>query len=257
MLATAPSAIRRLAPVFSEIGVPQTLRTVAAAGEPLTATVASSWESTGAPIVRNGYGLSEVGMVLGDAFGPGPTARPGMLTHPIPGFDPFLVGPDGSPSLADEPRLIAVRRPRHQMSAGYENAPAQWQQSWHGEVFVTEDRARIDGEGRWMIEGRADDMIITSGHNVSPVEVEDAILKHPAITEAAAVAYADHARGDVVRAVVVAPQPGIDVDELTRQLKDLVAQHVGKYASPRVVTFVDALPRNEVGKLRRASLRPQ
>ncbi|MFE5704077.1 AMP-binding protein [Rhodococcus koreensis] len=255
ILTTAPAALRRLTATFAQEGVPASLRTVAAAGEPLTAAVAADWAGTGAPAVRNGYGLSEVGMLLGDTQGTETRSVPGWMSAGILGFDTFLADRDGEPVAEGLPGLIAVRQPRHQMSSGYENAPELWADRWRGDVFLTEDRAVTDSEGRWQILGRDDDMIIASGHNISPVEVENALLQHPAVADAAAVAYEDPVRGGVVRAVVVrADTPGDDSDLVT-QLKQLVAQRVGPYAAPKVVDFRPDLPRTEVGKLRRAAVR--
>ncbi|SED33938.1 AMP-binding protein [Rhodococcus koreensis] len=255
ILTTAPAALRRLTATFAQEGVPASLRTVAAAGEPLTAAVAADWAGTGAPAVRNGYGLSEVGMLLGDTQGTETRSVPGWMSAGILGFDTFLADRDGEPVAEGLPGLIAVRQPRHQMSSGYENAPELWADRWRGDVFLTEDRAVTDADGRWQILGRDDDMIIASGHNISPVEVENALLQHPAVADAAAVAYEDPVRGGVVRAVVVrADTPGDDSDLVT-QLKQLVAQRVGPYAAPKVVDFRPDLPRTEVGKLRRAAVR--
>ncbi len=255
VVTTAPAALRRLIVTFARDGVPPSLRTVAAAGEPLTEAVASAWAGTGAPAVRNGYGLSEVGMLLGDTHGTESLSRPGMLSASIPGFDTFLANRDGAPVDTGEPGLVAVHRPRHQMSNGYENVPELWADRWRGEVFLTEDRAVRDDQGRWQILGRDDDMIIASGHNISPVDVENALLQHPGVTDAAAVSYSDAARGDVVRAVIVRAETTEDESILAQQLKDIVAEGVGRYAAPRVVEFVTELPRTEVGKLRRSALR--
>ncbi|MGW4338660.1 AMP-binding protein [Rhodococcus koreensis] len=255
ILTTAPAALRRLTATFAQEGVPASLRTVAAAGEPLTAAVAADWAGTGAPAVRNGYGLSEVGMLLGDTQGTETRPVPGWMSAGIPGFDTFLADRDGEPVAEGLPGLIAVRQPRHQMSSGYENAPELWAARWRGDVFLTEDRAITDSEGRWQILGRDDDMIIASGHNISPVEVENALLQHPAVADAAAVAYEDPVRGGVVRAVVVRADTSGDDSDLVTQLKQLVAQRVGPYAAPKVVDFRPDLPRTEVGKLRRAAVR--
>lgn len=255
VVTTAPAALQRLTATFARDGVPSCLRAVAAAGEPLTEAVASAWASTGAPAVRNGYGLSEVGMLLGDTQRTKSMSLPGMLSETIPGFDTFLANRDGEPVEVGEPGLIAVRRPRHQMSRGYENAPGSWAQAWRGDVFLTEDRAARDVDGRWQILGRADDMIIASGHNISPVEVENALLQHPGVADAAAVAHSDPARGTVVRAVIVRAETTHDQSDIAEQLKDIVAKRLGRYAAPRVVDFVTELPRTEVGKLRRSAIR--
>ncbi|QXF84295.1 acyl--CoA ligase (plasmid) [Rhodococcus pyridinivorans] len=255
ILTTAPAALRRLTATFAQEGLPPTLRTAAAAGEPLTAAVSAAWTDTGAPAVRNGYGLSEVGMLLGDTLGTETRSAPGWMSGTVPGFDTFLADRDGQPVADGEPGLIAVRQPRYQMSSGYENAPDLWASRWRGDVFLTEDRAVTDSEGRWQIQGRDDDMIIASGHNISPVEVENALLQHPAVADAAAVAYDDPIRGGVVRVVIVRADAREDDGDLVTQLKQLVVQRVGPYATPRVVDFRTELPRTEVGKLRRAAVR--
>lgn len=255
VVTTAPAALQRWTATYVRDGVPPSLRVVAAAGEPLTEAVAGAWASTGAPAVRNGYGLSEVGMLLGDTHDGEGTPSPGLMSSAIPGFDVFLADRDGEPVDAGEPGLIAVRRPRHQMSRAYENAPALWADRWRGDVFVTEDRAVRHENGHWQVLGRDDDIIVASGHNISPVEVENALLQHPGVAEAAAVAHAHTDYGNVVRAVVVRAESEQDPDLVTAELKKAVARQVGRYAAPKVIDFVAELPRTEVGKLRRSALR--
>lgn len=256
VVTTAPAALRRWTASYARDGVPPSLRVVAAAGEPLTEAVANGWASTGAPAVRNGYGLSEVGMLLGDTQDDRGT-QPGLMSSAIPGFDVFLADRGGEPVGPGEPGLVAVRRPRHQMSRSYENAPALWADRWRGDVFLTEDRAVRHENGYWQVLGRDDDIIVASGHNISPVEVENALLQHPGVAEAAAVAHSHDEYGNVVRAVVVRAENEQDPDLVTEELKNAVAQHVGRYAAPKVIDFVAELPRTEVGKLRRAALRAE
>lgn len=255
VVTTAPAALQRWTATLAEEGVPTSLRVVAAAGEPLTETVASAWAATGAPVVRNGYGLSEVGMLLGDTHDADSAPHPGMLSAVVPGFDVFLANRDGDPAEPGDPGLIAVRRPRHQMSCGYENAPELWTDRWRGEVFLTEDRAARDDHGHWQVLGRDDDMIVASGHNISPVEVENALLQHPGVADAAAVAHSHVEYGSVVRAVVVRAESDHDSALVMDELKQIVAQQVGRYAAPKVIDFVAELPRTVVGKLRRSALR--
>lgn len=254
-VAAAPSAYRRLTGEFDRKGAPPSLVTTAAAGEPLAPAIAHAWRDTGAPPIQDGYGLSEVGMVLSDLRRPNTGTDPGSLAGPVPGFAVELLAEDNSPASPGEPGRIAVRAPRYQLSNGYENVPDQWTSRWTGELFVTEDLARIGDDGRWRFVGRADDMIITSGFNVSPVEVEDALLASPGVAEAAAVAAQDPDRGTVVRAVVVRSDDAPPADEHRDALRAAVKARIARFAVPRVIDFVDALPRTEVGKLRRASLR--
>lgn len=253
-IAAAPSAYRRLLKPMRHHDAPAVLRHAAAAGEPLDADTAAHWTKAGAPAIRDGYGLSEVGMVLADPAD-GVEPEPGSLAGPVPGFDVFLVDHDGNPVAVGDSGLIAIRRPRYQLSSGYENRPEAWQARWRDDVFVTEDRACIRPDGRWRFLGREDDMIIASGYNVSPIEVERVLSEHPGVLEAAAVAAPGEHGGTVVRTVIVRGDQDISNPELERQLRADVTRRVGKHASPRVFDYVDALPRNEVGKLQRMLLR--
>ncbi|MGW6458483.1 AMP-binding protein, partial [Streptomyces sp. NPDC055078] len=254
-LSTAPAAVRRLSSVMDSTGVPGTLRTVATAGEQLAASVAVAWKDGGGPPILDGYGLSEVGMVLGDLTDPAATSPAGRVAGPLPGFEVMIVDREGRELPPGAAGLIGVRRPRYQMTSTYENVPQAWAARWRGDVFVTEDRAVVDGHGHWQILGRDDDMIIASGHNISPGEVESALLRHPAVAEAAVVAAEVPGRGTVVRAVVVLTPGASPADGFDRELHHLVTEHVGRYAAPKMVDVVDALPRTAVGKLRRAALR--
>ncbi|MGW4068370.1 AMP-binding protein [Nocardia grenadensis] len=160
----------------------------------------------------------------------------------------------GEPVAAGESGLIAIERPRYQLSIGYENRPEAWRARWIGNQFVTEDRARLRPDGRWEFLGRDDDMIATSGYNVSPVEVERVLCEHPGVAEAAAISAAGPT-GTIVRAVIVRMDSDLRVPELERALRAEVTRRVGAHASPRTFDFVETLPRNEVGKLQRAVLR--
>jgi acetyl-CoA synthetase len=192
--------------------------------------------------LRDGYGLTEVGMVLADL-----DDGDGSLTV-VPGFDVRLVDAEGDEGL------IAVRRPPFQLSTGYLGDATSWDARWRDDLYVTEDLARCV-DGRWRFSGRADDVIITSGYNVGPVEVESILLEHPGVEDVAAVAAPDPARGSVVRAVVVRAAGAPAPDELADQLRAIVRERVGRHAYPRIVDYVDELPRTETGKLRRSALR--
>lgn len=113
---------------------------------------------------------------------------------------------------------------------------------------------RRDSEGRYWFTGREDDLIVTSGYNVGPSEVEDLLLDHRGVEEAAVVAAPDPERGSVVRAVIVlnGTVPAEQVDE---EVRHIVRSKLGRHAAPRIVDFVDTLPRTETGKIRRDLLR--
>lgn len=252
--AGAPTAFRKLLATARRTGFPASLRGASTAGEPLDPETTQGWQDATGTRIRDGYGLTEVGMVLGDLADPDVLTEPGVLADAVPGFEVSLVDENGSPTDDDEGR-IAIRRPPFQLSIGYENAPEAWDKRWVDDWYVTDDIARRNERGNWRFEGRADDVIVTSGYNVGPVEVESILLENPAVAEAAVVATPDPERGSVIRAVVVraegAPAPHV----LVPQLQDAVRQRLGRHAYPRIVEFVDALPRTATGKLRRAELR--
>jgi acyl-coenzyme A synthetase/AMP-(fatty) acid ligase len=122
-------------------------------------------------------------------------------------------------------------------------------------VWRTGDRVRVDDDGYLWFEGRADDVIISAGYRIGPFEVESALVSHPAVAEAAAVAAPDAERGAVVRAVVVLRPGVIPGDALARELQDHVKAQTAPYKYPRVVEFADSLPKTASGKIRRALLR--
>jgi acetyl-CoA synthetase len=129
-----------------------------------------------------------------------------------------------------------------------------WAARWRGDKFLTGDVFRRDSEGRYWFVGRSDDLIVTSGYNVGPSEVEAVILANPGVAEAAVVAAPDPDRGSVVRAVVV-PAGTVSREELAQQLRAQVREALGRHAYPRIVDFVDELPKTETGKVRRNLLR--
>ncbi|GAA5210875.1 acyl-CoA synthetase [Streptomyces thinghirensis] len=252
--AGAPTAFRRVVQAARQVGLPTSLRGASCAGEPLDAPLAEAWHVLAGSDLQDGYGQSESAMVLANlAYDPHP-AVPGALSSVVPGFYVGLVDDDGNEQ--QEQGIIALRSPRYQASTGYWNAPHLWDARWRGEWFLTGDLARRDEQGRWHFIGRDDDLIVTSGYNVGPTEVENIILAHPGVQEAAVVAAPDPARGNVVRAVIV--PNGTDLQaRIAADVRDAVKQHLGRHAAPKVIDFVDALPRTETGKIRRNVLREQ
>jgi acetyl-CoA synthetase len=255
-IAAAPSAYRRVVAQARRSGVASCLRGATSAGEPLDADTVDGWREVTGTELRDGYGLSEVGMVLANLDGAEPVV-PGALASVVPGFDVVLVEADGTPVPDGQEGIIAVRRPPFQLSQGYNNNAVAWDARWVDDLFLTDDLARRDEQGRWWFTGRADDIIVTSGYNVGPVEVESVLLEHAGVAEAAAVAAPDPGRGSIVRAVVVPAPDAPPRETLTKELQDAVRARVGRHAYPRIVEYVEALPRTETGKLRRAELRRQ
>lgn len=257
-VAAAPSALRKLVEVAAAgPGMPKTVRGATSAGEPLDAPLVNAWASLTGGQIRDGYGQTEAAMVLANLEA-GPEIVAGSLGSTVPGFETVLLEEHGGsePLVGAAQGVIAVHRPRYQGGLTYLQAPEKWAERWRGDWFITGDIARRDDEGRYWFVGRSDDLIITSGYNVGPTEVENVLLAHPAVQEVAVVGVPDRERGSIVRAVIVA-HPGADRDQLSGELKDAVRRQVGRHAYPRILDFVEALPRTESGKIRRNVLRDE
>ncbi|MDQ6522914.1 AMP-binding protein [Nocardioides sp. LHD-245] len=252
-IGAAPSAYRRLVATAERgAGIPRSVRGASSSGEPLDAPLASAWRRLTGHDLQDGYGQSELAMVLANLTGTDEPVEPGALAAAVPGFDVELVDADGVPQ--ERSGIIAVRRPQYQASVGYQGRDDLWQDRWRGEYFLTGDLAEIDDAGRYRFVGREDDLIVTSGYNVGPSEVEAIILGRPGVADAAVVAAPDPKRGSAVRAVVVADGT-VDRERLTAEIQEAVREGLGRHAWPRIVDFVDELPRTETGKIRRHALR--
>jgi acyl-coenzyme A synthetase/AMP-(fatty) acid ligase len=209
------------------------LRHAAAAGEPLNPEVVVTWQDEVGVSVHDGYGQTETGHLTGMPIGP--PVRPGSMGRPLPGFRAWIE--EGE--LLIDPSTV----PTFFIDGDLETP-------WR-----TGDRVSQDEDGYLWFEGRTDDVIISAGYRIGPFEVESALVAHPAVAEAAAVAAPDDLRGQVVRAVVVLQPGGEPSDELARELQEHVKERTAPYKYPRVVEFAAELPKTPSGKIRRALLR--
>jgi acyl-coenzyme A synthetase/AMP-(fatty) acid ligase len=208
------------------------LRHAVAAGEPLNPEVVGVWrEATGVEI-HDGYGQTETGALCGMPIGP--PVRAGSMGKPLPGLRVWVE--EGE--LCADPATI----PTFFLDGG--------RGTWR-----TGDRAQVDEDGYLWFEGRTDDVIISAGYRIGPFEVESALLSHPAVAEAAAVAAPDEERGQVVRAVIVLRDGYEPDDQLARELQEHVKGRTAPYKYPRMVEFANALPKTASGKIRRSALR--
>jgi acetyl-CoA synthetase len=231
VLCMAPTEYRTVAK-RAELRPLPSLRRLVAAGEPLNPEVVRAWrEGTGLE-VHDGYGQTETGALTGMPIGP--PVRAGSMGKPLPGFRLWVE--DGE--LCADPATI----PTFFLDGG----DGTWR---------TGDRVSQDDDGYLWFEGRADDVIISSGYRIGPFEVESALVSHPAVAEAAAVAAPDEERGSIVRAVVVLRDGSEASDELARELQDHVKAETAPYKYPRIVEFAESLPKTASGKIKRAELR--
>lgn len=236
VLCMAPTEYRVIAARATLTPLPD-LRGMVAAGEALNPEVLHAWrEATGLEI-RDGYGQTETGQLTGMPLGE--PARPGSMGRALPGVE--LSVQDGE--LVANPASVPT------FFLGYlgEDRPSG---DWH-----TGDRVREDDDGFFWFEGRADDVISSAGYRIGPFEVESALVAHPAVAEAAAVAAPDEERGAVVRAVVVLRDGFSPSPALAKELQEHVKRETAPYKYPRIVDFAAELPKTASGKVKRAQLR--
>lgn len=236
VLCQAPTEYRMLAK-RTELRPIAGLRRLVSAGEPLNPEVIRAFrEGTGLEI-HDGYGQTETGALTGAVVGA--AVRDGSMGKPLPGVELRVEGGELQVRAASCPTFFS-----HYI--GSEPFAERW---WR-----TGDLVSVDEDGYLWFEGRDDDVIVSSGYRIGPFEVESALVSHPAVAEAAAVAAPDPERGSVVRAVVVLRdrEPS---DALARELQQHVRAETAPYKYPRIVEFAEALPKTASGKIRRAALR--
>ena len=226
------------------------LQVTCSGGMALTQAAASQWEHvTGCGIIE-GYGLTETSP--GVTFNPPGEAQIGTIGLPLAATDVRILGPDGKEQPVDEPGDLCVKGP--QVMQGYWQREKETLATFTDEGYlVTGDIAVRQADGYIRLVDRAKDLIIVSGFNVYPNEIEDVICLHPNVLECAAIGVPDEVSGEVVKVVLVAKQ------EMTREeIRDWCRERLTRYKIPRLVEFTDELPKTNVGKvLRRALREPQ
>jgi 2-aminobenzoate-CoA ligase len=249
-LFTAPTGYRALLKLAGEHDL-SSLRTCVSAGETLPAATSDAWhEATGVRIV-DGIGSTEMIHIFISASGD--DIRPGSTGRAVPGYEARIIDADGRPLPPGETGRLAVRGPTGCRYLDDPRQSAYVQDGWN----LTGDVYRLDEDGWFWFVARADDMIISSGYNIGAPEVENALLRHPAVAEAAVIGVPDEERGQIVKAFVV-PNPGHEAsDELRAALQDHVKSVIAPYKYPRALDFVEALPKTQTGKLQRFRLKAE
>jgi acyl-coenzyme A synthetase/AMP-(fatty) acid ligase len=238
VLCQAPTEYRILAK-RTEVGSVPGLKRMVSAGEALNAEVIDVFrEQTGLEIA-DGYGQTETGQVTGVRPGESIAGREGTMGRPLPGIETRLVD--------DELQIRASTSPT--FFSSYIDGT-----SFEGEWWQTGDLVTEDEDGFLFHQGRNDDVISSSGYRIGPVEVESALLTHPLVAEAAAIAAPDPERGSVVKAVVVLRE-GTPSPELVKEIQQHCREATAPYKYPRIVEFTDELPKTASGKIKRAELR--
>ncbi len=250
-----PTAIRSMMAI-ADAGTryPQRFRIVCSAGEPLNPEAIRWFHEQFGVTVLDYYGLSESYPLVANY--PFMEVREGSMGRPMPGWDVAILDEDEKPVARGERGEICLRaRSNPHYPLGYWNDVQAAEETFGGEWFHTKDAASQDDDGYVWYEGRADDVIISAGYRIGPFEVESACLEHPAVAEAAAVAWPDERRGNVVKAFVVPAAGHEPSDELGSEISAHVRERLSAYAYPRIVEFVGELPKTLTGKIRRIELR--
>jgi acetyl-CoA synthetase len=260
--AAGPTVYRALRNAGTGVATGLRLRHCSSAGEPLGADVITWAEQTlGVPIYDQ-YGQTELGMAAGTAWHPdlATPLRPGTIGRPLPGWSLDVLQTD-----ADEPAPV---NERGRLAVNLSGSPLMWFTGYRddpertagrftpdGRWYLTGDLAARDEQGNLCFSSREDDVILMAGYRIGPSEVEDTLLLHDAVAEAAVVGVADELRGQVLIAYIVPRDlAGADAALIT-ELQQLVKARYAAHAYPREIHFVPSLPRTPSGKLQRYQLR--
>ncbi len=227
------------------------------AGEPLNPEVVKQWEAHTGKKIREGFGQSE-SVVLVANF-PWIDPKSGSMGKPSPLHNVKLIDEDGHICEDGEEGMICVTglREKHPpgLLTGYYGDPEMTAQAVGGDHYNLGDVAWRDHNGYYFFVGRNDDVIKCSGYRIGPFEVESALIEHPAVVECAVTAAPDPVRGLVVKATVVLAKGWSPSDELAKELQEHVKRTTAPYKYPRIVEFVDELPKTVGGKIKRAQIR--
>lgn len=250
-----PTGLRLMRSVKDPVkrfGMP--LRSLGSGGEAL-GTPTFEWGQTvlGLPI-NEFYGQTECNLVLSSSHAMG-VAKPGFIGRPVPGHEVAVIRADGSRCDVEEPGQIAVRRPDPVMFLGYWNKPEATAEKFIGDWMTTGDRGFVDAEGYIGFVGRDDDLITSSGYRIGPVEIEDCLIKHPAVALAAVIGKPDPVRTEIVVAFLVL-KPGVSPGEaLASEIRGFVRERLSAHEYPREIHFIDDMPLTTTGKIIRRDLR--
>lgn len=232
------------------------LRTVAAAGETLGAETLNWGREALGLTINEAYGQTECNLVLASCAAIG-LSRPGFIGKAVPGHEVAIIRPDGCVCAADEEGQIAVRRPDPVMFLGYWRKPEATAEKFIGDWMTTGDQGVEDGDGYVRFIGRDDDVITSSGYRIGPGEIEDCLLKHPAVALAAVVGKPDALRTEIVKAFVVLKAGLTPSLGLAGELQAFVRQRLSAHEYPREIAFREELPLTTTGKIIRRLLRAE
>lgn len=249
---TALRLLRRAGVRPRERGV--ALRSIGTGGERLGEETRLWAEAAFGCPVDEFYGQTEANLVVASCRALFPP-RPGSMGRAVPGHDVAVLDGEGRPLPPGEVGVIGVRRPDPVMFLGYWNRPEATRTKFSGDWLRTGDLGRVDADGYFTYLGREDDLINSAGYRIGPAEIEECLLRHPAVALCAVVGVPDPIRGERVKAWIV-PQPGVAPSaELAASIQAFVKERLAAHEYPREIAFAESLPQTATGKIRRAELR--
>jgi len=228
------------------------------AGEALNPAVYEQFLNLTGIKLKEGYGQSETTLTI--LTSPWTEPKPGSMGLPNPHYDIDLLTPEGRSAEAGEQGQIVIRTniryPEGLFKGYYRNAQLT-NEAWHDNIYYTGDVAWRDEDGYFWFVGRADDVIKSSGYRIGPFEVESALMTHPAVVECAITGISDEIRGQIVKATIILSKEYKDRagDELVKEIQEHVKTVTAPYKYPRIIEFVDELPKTISGKIRRTEIR--
>lgn len=258
VLFSVPTAYRMLRENEAVLdGVDLDLRHALSIGEPLSAGVVGWGEDTLGVTIHDTYGQTETGNMIINNY-PTMEIRPGSMGKPLPGIEAAVVDPEtGDPLEPGETGEIAQRGEYPCFFAEYWNKPEKTADCFVNDWYLSGDLGHLDEDGYFWFEGRADDVIISSGYRIGPFEVESSLGEHPAVAEAAVVPKSHRERGNIVKAYIVPSASANPTPELAEDIQNHVKEELSAHEYPREVEFVDELPKTVTGKIRRTELRDE
>lgn len=226
------------------------------AGEALNPEVFNQFKKATGLTIMEGFGQTETTLSIANFVGSKP--KIGSMGRPSPLYDVVVLDPDGNPCKTGDAGEICIRTKENVpcgLFLGYYLDEEKTKEAWHDGYYHTGDQATMDEDGYLWYVGRIDDVIKSSGYRIGPFEIESVIMELPYVLECAITPVPDEVRGQIVKATIVLTKGTVGTDDLKKEIQEYVKTHTAPYKYPRIVEFVEELPKTISGKVRRVEIR--